>query len=269
MKKILIGLFAAGAAYGQVALTMTTDNPNPVAGGLFFSYTLTASNTGGTGPMALTNFLAAGIQFLSVSSTSSSLAARVICAGPPIGTSGSITCSSPSFPAGGVATIKIFAQCAPNVSGVLENAAEVIPTMAGQPERVTFLQRIQNQPFLQLFSSATPQVSPGDTIVYNLGVLNGTVSSANSVLVEDALPDGVSFVSVTGTSRFHDACSFQPANNKVECPANDLPVGGGVITIVVKVSDSKKLGTLVNTATLSGTGTIAGSPAITTTAVVK
>ena len=29
MKKILIGLFAAGAAYGQVALTMTTDNPNP------------------------------------------------------------------------------------------------------------------------------------------------------------------------------------------------------------------------------------------------
>ena len=101
MKKILIGLFAAGAAYGQVALTMTTDNPNPVAGGLFFSYTLTASNTGGTGPMALTNFLAAGIQFLSVSSTSSSLAARVICAGPPIGTSGSITCFSSSFPGRG------------------------------------------------------------------------------------------------------------------------------------------------------------------------
>jgi hypothetical protein len=71
------------------------------------------------------------------------------------------------------------------------------------------------------------------------------------------------------TSRFHAGCSFQPAFNRVDCTANDLPAGGGVITIVVKTSDSKKQGTLVNTATLSGTGTINGSPAITTTTVIK
>jgi uncharacterized repeat protein (TIGR01451 family) len=209
------------------------------------------------------------VQFLSVSSTSSSVAARVICSGPPIGTSGSVTCSSPNFPAGGVATVKIFAQCAPNLTGVLDNIAEAIPGGAGLPERVTFLQRIQNQPFLQLFSSATPQVAPGDTAVFNVQILNASVSSANTVVLEDQLPDGVNFVSVTGTSRFHDGCSFDPTSNKVVCAVNDLPVGGGQVTIIVKTSDSKKQGTLVNTATLSGTGTISGSPTTASTTVMK
>jgi uncharacterized repeat protein (TIGR01451 family) len=250
MHFVLMAAAGGSALYGQVALTMATSNANPVAGGLFFSYTVTATNTGATGPMTLNDFLPAGIQFLSVSSTASSIAARVVCSGPPIGTSGSVTCTNPVFPAGVVATITILAQCAPNVTGLVENVADVIPTGAPFPERASFLQRIQNEAVFQLFNTATAQVSAGDTLVYNLQVFNGGVSSGLGVTVEDPLPESTSFVSVTGTGRFHDACSFQPASNKVQRFASEVPTGGGEITIVVKTSADKTQGTLLNTATV-------------------
>ena len=250
---LMVGLIAAAGGsglYGQTALTMNTSNGEPVAGGLFFSYTITATNIGATGPMTLNDFLPSGIQFLSVSSTASSLAARVVCSGPPIGTSGSVTCTNPIFPAGGIATITILAQCAPNVQGVRENVADVIPTGPPFPERASILQRIKNDAPFQLFMTATPQVLGGDTVAYNVQVFNGGVSSGLGVFVEDQLPDTTSFVSVTGTGNFHNACSFQPAFNKVQCFASEVPTGGGEITIVVKTSDAKKQNALVNTATL-------------------
>ena len=267
----LLALAAGGSSlYGQIALTMNTSNAEPVAGGLFFSYTLAATNTGSTGPMSLTDFLPSGIQFLSVSSTASSLAARVICSGPPMGTSGSVVCSSPVFPAGGVATITILAQCAPDVQGVRENVADAIPTGPPFPERSSILQHVQSNTALQLFSSATAQVVAGNTASYNLLVLNSSVSSALGVVVEDQLPDSTSFVSATGTGGFHDACSFQPAFNKVVCFASQLPAGTGEITIVVKTADDKSQGALINTATVSaGSAVIAGSPASSTTTVTK
>ena len=74
----LLVITAGSSLFGQIALTMTSSEPNPVAGGLFFSYTITATNTGSTGPMSVNDFLPAGVQFLSVSSTATSLAAHVI-----------------------------------------------------------------------------------------------------------------------------------------------------------------------------------------------
>jgi uncharacterized repeat protein (TIGR01451 family) len=263
---LTVGLLAAGPSlFGQIALTMNSSEPNPVAGGLFFSYTITATNTGSTGPMTVNDFLPAGVQFLSVSSTASSLAAHVICSGPPIGTSGSVTCSSPAFPAGAVATITILAQCAPNVSGLVDNVADAIPIGPPFPERASFLQRVKTEAVLQLFSRATERVSAGGDIVYDLIALNAGVSSVG-VVVEDQIPDSTSFVSVTGTTGFHDGCSFQPATNKVQCFAKELPTGGGEITIVVRTSTDKKQGAVVNTATLQAAGgNVTGSPATSTT----
>jgi uncharacterized repeat protein (TIGR01451 family) len=268
----MLALAAGGSAlYGQIALKMTTSNTDPVAGGLFFSYTITATNTGATGPITVSDFLPAGIQFLSVSSTASSLPAHVVCSGPPIGTSGSVVCTSPAFPAGAVATITILAQCAPNLpQGVRENVADAIPAGPLFPERASFLQRIKNESFLQLFSSGTAQVSPGGTVVYTLSVLSGAASSGLGVLVQDQLPDSVSFISVSATGGFHDGCSFQPVGNKVVCFASEIATGNADITIVVKASDDSGPGRMVNTVTLNASsGTVAGSPASSSTTILK
>jgi uncharacterized repeat protein (TIGR01451 family) len=268
----LLACAAGSALYGQIALTVTTSNRDPVAGGIFFSYTVTATNTGPTGPMTVNDFLPAGVQFLSVSSTATSLPARVVCSGPPILTSGSVTCTNPAFPAGAVATITILAQAAANnLNGVVEDAADAIPAGPPFPLRASFLQHIHNDSVLQLFQTATAQVSPGGTIVYNIQVLDGAVSSGLGILVQDQLPPSTTFVSVTGTGAFHDACSFKPDSNSIVCFAAELPTGTAEINIVVKAPDDKGPGTLVNTATLnSSAGAITGSPTLTAaTALLK
>ena len=84
---------------------------------------------------------------------------------------------------------------------------------------------------LQITKSDSPDpVLAGQNLTYTLVVKNNGPAVATSVMVVDALPSGVSFVSATSTQ---GVC-----NSGVTCSLGNLAVGGTVtITIVVKVND--------------------------------
>lgn len=105
-------------------------------------------------------------------------------------------------------------------------------------------------------------------MTYDIGVLNTGNSTALNVAIADVLPPGTSFVSVTGTGPFHDACSFSPASNTLTCLADVVPTGLHHITLVAKTPERWR-GTLTNTATVTAAvGSIVGGSASASTQVI-
>jgi uncharacterized repeat protein (TIGR01451 family) len=85
-----------------------------------------------------------------------------------------------------------------------------------------------------------PATSTGDTIVYQLAVLNKSANSASNVVVTDGLPDGTTFVSATPSQG--GPCTA--ADQTVTCPLGTLAPGAtATITLTVRAD---RTGTLTN-----------------------
>ncbi|MCP3957256.1 MAG: DUF11 domain-containing protein [bacterium] len=92
--------------------------------------------------------------------------------------------------------------------------------------------------------ASTVTVEPGEPLTYTLTVTNNGPSEAEGVVINDALPAGVTLVSTSG-------CGGDPAGVPA-CSVADIPSGGSaVVTIDVTVDLSAPLGGLVNEATVT------------------
>ncbi|MFO1323417.1 MAG: hypothetical protein U1F15_05065 [Burkholderiales bacterium] len=243
----------SAGAHATVTLTKVTSNATPTAGGAAFSYTITVTNDAGAVPdVVVTDPLPPGVIF----QNAAVVGAGMTCVGPPVGTNGAVTCASSLLPAVSSYTITIVAQIVPNVAGgVRTNTAYL--RYPGASLSASVQQVIQVDAPLSIAKSAPANGVAGDTIVYNLLVLNGGSSSALNVTVTDVLPPKMSFQSVFATRGFRDGCHFDPVLNALLCSASVLDTGSHDITLVLKASPSLT-GVVTNTATLAtGTGTIA------------
>ncbi|MEO8137503.1 MAG: hypothetical protein ABI831_26415 [Betaproteobacteria bacterium] len=112
---------------------------------------------------------------------------------------------------------------------------------------------------LSISKAASSTAARGANVAYTITLINGGSSTALNATISDTLPATTTFVSMTGTGAFHDGCSFDAANNRVECLAVDVPTGFSKLSVLAKTSAATPLGTLTNTATITtaGTGTIA------------
>lgn len=106
---------------------------------------------------------------------------------------------------------------------------------------------------LSIVKTGSPDpVMPGGTLTYTITASNEGPDDAASALLDDPLPAGTTFQSLSAPSGW--SCSTPPAGlgGTVSCSAATFPPGSPVFTLEVLVGGSVAAGTLIeNTATLS------------------
>ncbi|MBE7468699.1 MAG: DUF11 domain-containing protein [Anaerolineales bacterium] len=220
-----------------------TSSPTLVAAGNSLTYTLTVANSGPSeaSGVIVTDTLPAGVTFAAASAGCSNA-------------SNIVTCSNlGNVSSGGAITASIRVTVASSILGTLTNTATVT---SNQPDSnttnntVTATTTVTRVTDLAITQSSTPNpVTAGNNITFNLMVINNGPSDAANVIVNDTLPAGVTFQSVTPPN---PTCSH--AGGIVTCNLGGMVKGNTrSIAIVAKVNDTTA-GNVINTAQVTVSG---------------
>lgn len=167
-------------------------------------------------------------------------------------TSFTVTCNLGTLAAGARATIRVTVTAADvaqvnDVATVTSSTTDPNTSNNQATGRVDFYGSAD----LSLVKSGPDTVVAGTNLTYTITVTNGGPSVAHNVLVQDQLPGGVTFVSVTPSQ---GTCTYgQPTARDLRCGLGNLAAGASAtITVVGKVAPQVAPGTLlVNEAIVS------------------
>ena|GEM_PF-6135213 len=232
---------------GVVDLELTKSHAGSFSIGANGVYTLTVKNVGSaasTSTTTVTDILPAGLSFVSATGADWSCSA----------TGQTVTCTNSSPLAVNASstitlTVGVSSAAAPGVTNtaIVANARDLNPLNDTAKDPTTIGAVVD----LAIAKSHTGNFTAGSNGVYTLTVTNaGTVSTSGTITVVDTLPNGLSFVSGTG-SQWSCAASGQ----MVTC-TNLGPLGAGAssaITLTVGVSGATAP-SVTNIATVSVTG---------------
>ncbi len=247
-----------GAGSADLSITKT-DTPDPVAPGSNLSYTITASNAGpsNAATVVLNDTLPAGTTFVSLSSPGG-----WSCTTPAVGAVGTVSCSIATLAAGSaVFTLTVAVDPSVVPATVLSNTATVTSTTAdpntGNESATATTTVGTGSADLSITKSAAPEpVNAGSNLTYTITAANAGPSNATTAALNDALPAGTTFVSLTSPGGWSCTTPAVGASGTVSCSNASLAVGNAVFTLVVNVRASVSGGTVIaNTATVSSATT--------------
>jgi uncharacterized repeat protein (TIGR01451 family) len=214
-----------------------SDSPDPVTAGTDLTYTITVSNAGtsdATG-VQLTDPIPAGTSFASASDGGTL-------------SSGIVTWSIGTIAAGGSVTRTLVVHVGSDRTSALTDAAHVTTTSTdpnGANDSATANTAVVTSADLSIAKSdSTDPVGAGENLTYTLDVANGGPSDAAGLVVTDALPAGVAYVSSTMSQ---GSCS--QAAGTVTCALGGLASGGAASVTIVVVPGTA--GAISNTASVS------------------
>jgi uncharacterized repeat protein (TIGR01451 family) len=227
--------------FTDLELTKTLDTENPVAGGPV-QYTMVVTNNG-PGAALGAPVVDEVSRLMSTAAwtceaTGSSLASCAQALG-----SGDVDVKVNLMP-GDTATIVVNGTLLPTLEGELVNSASVDGSAESDfsDNTSSVAAPVAQQANLQLAKvarigvdgdGASQAFSVGDTITYDLTVVNDGPSQAPDTVVTDRLPDGVEFVAVTA-----ERGRCVEADLVVSCEVGDMPVGDSV-TVTVQLRPTR------------------------------
>lgn len=237
----------------QAEMTVTNvASPNPVAAGSNITYTQTATNVGAvaaTNP-TLTETTPPNTTFQSISAPTGTT-----CTTPPVGGTGTITCTAPSAPAGTSGTVTVIVQVAAGTASgtVISDTATVNATNQGLGSNSAVATDVVSsaaQVDLTLATVGTPlTVFAGNNINYTETVTNGGPSAATGVSLTESIPN-TTVVSASAPAGW--TCTTTVTT--VTCTDPSLASGASVnIPVVVSVAASDTTTPITATSTLSAT----------------
>jgi uncharacterized repeat protein (TIGR01451 family) len=246
------------ASAGQADLSVNSSAaPNPVTAGNNISYTQAATNNGPavSGAATFTDTIPTNTTFVSLVQP-----AGWACVTPPVGGTGTVTCTNPTVAVGAVANfplvVKVNLGTAPGT--MISNTANINvpclpatdPNCANNSATTTVVVASPTQADVAILKTAAPEpVDQGTNLTYTLQVTNNGPAVAQGVTVNDPLPPQVTFVSVSTTQ---GSCS--QITGTVTCNLNSLSVGGLVLITINVTANTFSSSTLAtNTATVSAT----------------
>ncbi len=220
-----------------------TDDVDPVVAGDFLTYTLTITNHGPSNATGVTvsDPLLANVTFDSATTTQGSVS---FANGTLAGTLGNIA-------NGNSATITVRVRVSAAATGSLTNTATVtgdqpdtVPGNNSATEPTAIIARTDLE--IDKTDDADP-VTAGDLLTYTLFVTNHGPSNATGVVASDPLPAGTTFVSASSNRG-----TVSTSNGVVSANIGNLAFNGtATVTVTVRVNSST-IGTLSNTATVTG-----------------
>ncbi len=248
---ILIGLDLVAP---QADLSITkTDSPDPVAAGALLTYTITVANSGPNEAADVTwsDELDPVTSFVSLTQP-----AGWTCDPPPIGASGTFSCSRATFaPGSAVFTLVVEVGAQVPAGFTLANIVAV-ESATGDPNATnnSHSESTSVISVADLSVVKAAMVSPataGLDLVYDLTVGNSGPSWASNVTVTDPLPAGTTFVSISAVPGWSCATPPPGSGGVVSCTAPSFFAGPLLFTLVVHVDSAVPAGTLlVNSASI-------------------
>jgi uncharacterized repeat protein (TIGR01451 family) len=235
------------ALISQVDVAITkTDTVDPVTAGENLTYTLVVTNNGPSNAtnVVVTDTLPTQFSFATGAATQGTVTQA---AGVATATIGSLT-------PGQSETITITGSVASSTLTALSNVASVTSTQTDTvPGNNTVTEPTAVVGVTDLRISKTESIDPvlaGDSLTYSITVNNDGPSDATLVSVVDALPANVSFVSATSSQG-----SVVNAAGTVTASLGTIVTGGSATVSIVTDVLPNFLGTLTNTATVTGNQT--------------
>lgn len=230
-------------------------NPNPIVAGTNITYTITISSEGPDDALTvvLDDPLPGGTTFVSLASP-----AGWSCTTPAVGSSGTVNCTRPAFPPGSD-VFTLVLQTDPSLANgsTLTNTATILTT-TNDPDQndnsSNVVTPVEADSDLGVTKSAAPDPAPiGGSATFTIGYSASGPSDAANVSINDVLPAGMLFSSVSA-SGWSCTTPTVGTNGTVTCTISALaPGASGTITIVVTIDPSVSAGTLIsNTATIAG-----------------
>jgi uncharacterized repeat protein (TIGR01451 family) len=225
-------------------LIVSMEATNEIVGaGERFSYHLTVENDGPTNAVTvtLTDRLPDAVTFVSAESDGMQCTEA----------GGVVTCSAAELALDGAAEVEVVVQ-APTETGTLVTDAEVVsetPEFDASSNAISLETQVGTGADLMLFTYAE-DAAPGAPAHFHVSVVNDGPQTAQGVVVEDLLPQGVDLVSATPDS---GACA-PPTGRRLTCSLGTVPAFAGVEVEIVLSAISE--GALINVAAVSATAPV-------------
>jgi len=250
---VIVGLFQVA----DLAITKV-DTPDPVTAGNNLTYTVTVTNNGpdAAASASWTDTLPAGTTFVSLPTV-----AGWSCTTPGVGSGGTVSCTRASFAVGSsVFTLTVNVGAAVASGTVLSNTATVTSTTgdsnAGNNSATATTTVAASADLSVTVTDSPDPVQAGSNLTYTITVGNAGPSVATNAALDDTLPAGTTFVSLSNPGGWSCTTPAVGASGSINCTAPSFPAGSGVFTLVVNVGLAVANGTVLsNTATVSSSTT--------------
>lgn len=189
-------------ASADLSLTLT-DSPDPVAAGAVLTYSMTVRNDGpsAAASVSVSDALPAGTTFQSLSTPAGWTATT-----PAVGSSGTVTLSHASLPAGGAAVFTLAVRADAGIADgtALTNTA-MVSSAAADPnpsnDTASATTAVQARADLAITIADAPDpVTAGELLTYTLGVSSAGPSTARNVVITVPVPGGATFTSASVVS---------------------------------------------------------------------
>ncbi|HXZ28369.1 MAG TPA: hypothetical protein VEG08_10270, partial [Terriglobales bacterium] len=218
------------SAAGQADLALATvPSPNPVMAGNNITYSQTITNNGPAtaANLSFTQATPANTTFQSVSPP-----VGWSCTTPPVGGTGTITCTAPTLAAGATVNLLVSVNVASSVadgstitasSSVSSTTSDPVPANNSTTSNTGVIARVN----LSVSNAGTPSpVALGGTLTYAQVVSNSGPSDAVSATFAETLPANVGFQSIVIPAGW--SCPTLPAvgaSGPIACTAATAPAG--------------------------------------------
>lgn len=235
-------------------LSVTKSGPATVAAGGVVTYTLTLVNAGPSQALAvsLTDTLPSGLTLLSESALGTNPDSF------SAGSSGNnATFLGGSVGAGRTDQFLVVASAASTLpaSFSLFDQATVTSFLTTDPNTAnnfaTFTTTVTTSADVSVAKSGPATAAPGSTVTYSLTVADLGPSAAQNVTLTDALPSGMTLLSVSAVGTNPDSFQNKSSGNTVSFSANTVGASNTDVFQVVAFASSGLTTALVNTATVA------------------
>jgi uncharacterized repeat protein (TIGR01451 family) len=216
------------------------------------TYTITVTNNGPAvaASASLSDALPAGVNFVSLAAP-----AGWTCTTPAVGANGTVNCTNPSVANGASAVFTLVVTPTAAAAASINNTATVSATTSDSNaanNSQTATTTVNAVADLSVTKTDAPDpVSAGSNLTYTITVNNAGPSAAAGVSLNDTLPAGTTFVSLTSVAGWLCTTPAVGAGGTVTCTIASLASGApAIFTLVVNTSAA---GALNNTAIVATT----------------
>ncbi len=216
-----------------------SDSPDPVIAGNTITYGIAVSNVGGATATnaTMSDTLPAGTTFVSLTQ-----APGWSCTTPAVGSGGAVDCTVASVDVGGPYNFTLVVTVPADYAGPnpIPNTATVGADNDGNPANnsasTTTALAVSEADLTVAKSDSPDPVTPGNEIIYSISVANlGSINAINGTL-NDALPPGTTFVSLSEPGGWSCTTPAVGSGGLVSCSNPAVAPGGPYpFTIIVNV----------------------------------